>query len=466
MNPLAGMRLRRRLTGATLFSGGGLVECAFRGRVEWLFAVENEPKIAAHYRSQHGDHILCADVRDVDYHPWRGLIDWLHGSPVCTRMSVANAQRGETLLDYTCAIAFLRAVSEIQPRLVTVENVMQYRASSSFKTICESLTAMGYRLDFAVYQAADFGVPQTRKRMILRAWKLPGDLPPVLPTHAGNWQGWYAAIEDLIPFLPESELADWQKRRLGIQDRAMLVSDQRGNSPDGGRDGIGTRQSEEPAFTLRAKAFGWGGIHHRAILVHGKADNDRFCAPGDSEPSFCVTNGTNLPRAILVHGTSTLEVRESCEPSACVMGTVTKKAASPRAVLLGVNGENGTLCRGAGEPSQTVASSHSTGKVRAMLYEGKPFNFRGDIAAADAYSPSPVVTASASKHPQRATIGPRVVKMTSRCLARFQTVPDWYGLPDSAALAGTIIGNGVPCKLIDAVVSPCLDILERTKQWK
>ncbi len=37
----------------------------------------------------------------------------------------------------------------------------------------------------------------------------------------------------------------------------------------------------------------------------------------------------------------------------------------------------------------------------------------------------------------------RVVKMTPRALARFQSVPDAYVLPDKASLACRIIGNGV-----------------------
>jgi site-specific DNA-cytosine methylase len=43
------------------------------------------------------------------------------------------------------------------------------------------------------------------------------------------------------------------------------------------------------------------------------------------------------------------------------------------------------------------------------------------------------------------------VKMTPRALARFQSVPDSYQLPESRALASRVIGNGVPWLLAQRV---------------
>jgi site-specific DNA-cytosine methylase len=46
----------------------------------------------------------------------------------------------------------------------------------------------------------------------------------------------------------------------------------------------------------------------------------------------------------------------------------------------------------------------------------------------------------------------RVVKMTPRALARFQSFPDWYELPARNALACKIIGNAVPPLLMRRVM--------------
>jgi len=47
----------------------------------------------------------------------------------------------------------------------------------------------------------------------------------------------------------------------------------------------------------------------------------------------------------------------------------------------------------------------------------------------------------------------RVVQMTPRALARFQTFPDEYELPDSKSLACRIIGNAVPPLLMKKCIS-------------
>jgi len=51
----------------------------------------------------------------------------------------------------------------------------------------------------------------------------------------------------------------------------------------------------------------------------------------------------------------------------------------------------------------------------------------------------------------RADVGARVVAMTPRCLARFQSVPDWYILPDKRALAAKVIGNMAPPLLMQRI---------------
>jgi site-specific DNA-cytosine methylase len=46
----------------------------------------------------------------------------------------------------------------------------------------------------------------------------------------------------------------------------------------------------------------------------------------------------------------------------------------------------------------------------------------------------------------------RVVKMTSRALARFMSFPDSYALPKTNSLATTILGNAVPPLLGQAMI--------------
>jgi site-specific DNA-cytosine methylase len=91
------------------------------------------------------------------------------------------------------------------------------------------------------------------------------------------------------------------------------------------------RDADQPAFTVMTD----GKMSHapRALLVHPTADNDRFVCRDGTEPSFTLTRGDNMPRALLVSGTADCGVRESEEPSSTVVATVGAKAAMDRAML-------------------------------------------------------------------------------------------------------------------------------------
>lgn len=191
--------------GATLFSGGGGVEALLKQRITFVHAVEYDPAIASVYRLNHGDHIQVADVCDVDYAAW-GALDYLHASPVCKEFSAAKTGGTEGDADINTALAVVRCIEQTTPRVFTLENVGAYQHSKSFKLICRALDLAGYMWHAEVLNSADFGVPQTRRRLILRAVKdalLPGLAAP------DPWVGWYAATKDCE--LPEKAMPNHAK---------------------------------------------------------------------------------------------------------------------------------------------------------------------------------------------------------------------------------------------------------------
>ena len=324
----------------TLFSGGegvgvGLTAAGLRH----AWGVEYDPAIAA-VAQANGFDVRVADVRAVDYAALP-RVDWLHASPSCTRASVANSGATEAQEDIETAAAVVRALDAQRPAVFTLENVWQYRTFAAFRLICDALGRLGYFWTYDHVNAADMGVPQTRRRLILRASR---GLLPMLPEPV-RWVGWYEAIEDLLPTLPPSKLAPWQLARLPAELRgAVLV----------------------------------GGGNTQLAQVDSKAR-------AADEPMFTVTGNTKMGdnRAVLVAG------------------------------LLNSDGEKLTR-RDGGEPSFTVTTSHNQKDVRAA-------------------------------------VGAHVVAMTPRCLARFQSVPDWYALPDKRTLAAKVIGNMVPPLLMQRI---------------
>lgn len=218
-NPMkdeSGMRKRGEVgetlaTSGTYFSGGGLLEAGLKGVIDPKVAVEFSEKIAGVYADNHGNHIVVADVRDVDPKKLVGAVgggevQYFHASPVCKNFSKAKREGGEVELDKETALSTAEFIAKTRPKVVTIENVKGYRNSEALKIITDELTRQGYDWDADVYNTADYGGYTKRERLIVRA-KRDGKLPPKpekLPEELRK-KGWYSAVEDLIPHLEEKK---------------------------------------------------------------------------------------------------------------------------------------------------------------------------------------------------------------------------------------------------------------------
>lgn len=241
---------------ADLFTGfGGATIGAMAAGLLPIWGIERDARIAAVANRNLGGHIMAADILDVDP-ATLAPVDVLHASPPCPNFSAAKSDNGETQLDIDLATKIAQFVSVIQPRIFTLENVYAYRNSQSWLAIQDALFLAGYWVSIEHINFADFGVPQTRKRMIVRAVR--GGWIPYLP-HPQKWVGWYEAIEDLIPTLPESKFAPWQEKRRPLSSNSYLMP----KSDD--KFGDGLRWQNEPAQTITANEHG-----SRASLRDGR----------------------------------------------------------------------------------------------------------------------------------------------------------------------------------------------------
>ena len=242
-------------TFASLFTGGGLADIgAMQAGYELLWGVELDSDIAAVANANlpHRDRVHAASVIGFD---WASVEapDHLHMSPPCQDFSVAKTSGKTGNPNEDIADACIEAIRTLQPASVTLENVEGYRKAPCFQRIVDALWGQGYWVNVDVLNSADFGVPQTRRRLILRAVRggFPAPLPPKQP-----WKGWYQAIEDLIPELPEAEFAEWQQQRFHKYDLTggwFLVDDQNNGDPDeDGLRGLTIRRQYEPSFTISA----------------------------------------------------------------------------------------------------------------------------------------------------------------------------------------------------------------------
>ena len=249
-SPIMEQKLKKHpdslMKAGTYFSGGGLVEEGLKGIIDPVVAVEYDRKISGVYRNNFGQHIVTADVRDVDPKELvkhiDGEVEYFHASPVCKNYSQAKSNSGEVELDKETAKSTADFIDAVKPRVVTIENVKGYKDSEAMKIITKALDKNGYTWDSDVYNAADYGGYTSRERLIIRAVK-DGELPEK-PKKQPRKGGWLEAVEDILPTLTvkESGVAPWMDARLKA-------------------DGIDWQKVEKPLYVM-GSAYADGKIPH------------------------------------------------------------------------------------------------------------------------------------------------------------------------------------------------------------
>lgn len=121
------------------------------------------------------DEVICGDVRNLDFNRYKDSVDVVIGGPPCppysqTRHYLVGKVGG--FQDEKAGFAvpeYFRAIEEIRPKAFLFENVDGF----TFKTYEEPMAfvkerseALGYNITYKVVNAANYGVPQTRKRFI------------------------------------------------------------------------------------------------------------------------------------------------------------------------------------------------------------------------------------------------------------------------------------------------------------
>lgn len=114
--------------------------------------------------------VHTADMNTFDGRPYRG-VDLLAGGLPCPPFSVAGKQLGDKD-ERNLFPAALRLVDEIRPKAVMIENVRGF-LSAVFEDYRLNLKSqfkkLGYKADWRLLNASDFGVPQLRPRVVIVA---------------------------------------------------------------------------------------------------------------------------------------------------------------------------------------------------------------------------------------------------------------------------------------------------------
>jgi DNA (cytosine-5)-methyltransferase 1 len=186
---------------ADLFCGAGGLSEGFRAAgYEIGFALDKDKDSVETYRANHPDtHVEHRSVTKIDADEIRrlagGQVDVVVGGPSCQGFSTSSrrsdgwVQPDDERNDLWSHMHGL--VEGLGPRAFLMENVpglVYWKDNSLGKRIIEGFQDLGYRVSSDILLAADYGVPQLRRRVFLVG--VLGDLPFEFPdpTHLGGWR--------------------------------------------------------------------------------------------------------------------------------------------------------------------------------------------------------------------------------------------------------------------------------------
>ncbi len=168
-------------TAVDLFCGcGGLTVGLKRAGFRVLGAVDVDPLSVKTYKANHRDVTLWEkDIRELDPQELldalglkKGGLDLLAGCPPCQGFSTMRTLNGALTVDdprNDLLLEFERFVEALRPRAVMMENVPGLADDKRFEAFLRKLKKLGYLGAHRVLNAAEYGVPQRRRRLIYLA---------------------------------------------------------------------------------------------------------------------------------------------------------------------------------------------------------------------------------------------------------------------------------------------------------
>lgn len=163
------MSLRDTIKVMSLFSGSGGLDLGFLevGGFDIILANDINKYACKTYNANIGNHCLCEDVRVLKDLP---LVDLVIGGPPCQGFSTANPQRAFDDERNWLFKEYKRILVETNPKMFLMENVsgmMTLSGGMVYDIIKKELSEAGYKIYSRILNAVDYGVPQSRNRVVI-----------------------------------------------------------------------------------------------------------------------------------------------------------------------------------------------------------------------------------------------------------------------------------------------------------
>jgi len=186
----------------SLFAGAGGMDLGFKNagfNIVWANDFNIDACIT--YENNLGKHIVHGDITNIKSEEIPSEVDLVIGGFPCQGFSVANTKR--SLKDERNFLykELLRIVNDKQPKFFVGENVkgiLSLDNGKVFEMIKNDFKNIGYNVEAKLLNAADYGVPQIRQRVIMIGNRIGKDIIFPEPTHS---QSNYISTKDVISHL-------------------------------------------------------------------------------------------------------------------------------------------------------------------------------------------------------------------------------------------------------------------------
>jgi DNA (cytosine-5)-methyltransferase 1 len=262
----------------SLFSGaGGLDLGLIQAGHDVIWANDFDADSCKTYAHNIGPHIVCEDIEKVKSADIPDA-DLIVGGFPCQGFSLANLLRTPEDSRNKMYKHLHRIIKDKRPKYFLAENVrglLSLAKGAIIKKICKDFERIGYRVKYQVFNTADFGVPQSRVRvLIVGSIDEPGVPELQFPEpmlHKANW----VSISDALKGIPEPETPHGKKLVNHVCSQYKVTN----------RNFTGHRRTDplKPSPTILARGNGKGGVcaiqhprNHRRMSVRESASIQTF----------------------------------------------------------------------------------------------------------------------------------------------------------------------------------------------
>ena len=181
------MKNTKKFRVISLFSGAGGMDLGFiNAGFEIVWANDFFKEAVESYKKNVDGRIVYGDITKIDSSEMPNDIDLVIGGFPCQGFSVANTKRSMKDERNFLYKEMLRVIDDKKPKFFVAENVkgiLSMKKGKVFEMIKKDFKKLGYNVDAQLLNAAEYGVPQARERVVIIGNRIGVKNPYPKPTH-------------------------------------------------------------------------------------------------------------------------------------------------------------------------------------------------------------------------------------------------------------------------------------------